>query len=58
MVENIKQTIFQGYRTVYKHSYTLSELKLNIDLINCYSRVVVNNLSTIYEQCYYYYEIS
>jgi hypothetical protein len=49
MVENIKQTIFQGYRTVYKHSYTLSELKLNIDLINCYSRVVVNNLSTIYE---------
>ena len=58
MAENIKQTLFQEYRTVYKHSYTLSEIKLNIDLINCYSRVVVNNLTTVYEQCYYCYEIS
>ncbi len=58
MVENIKQTIFQGYRTVYKHSYTLSELKINIDLINCYSRVVVNNPTMIYEHCNYCYEIS
>jgi hypothetical protein len=48
MVENIKQTLFQGYRTVYKYSYTLSELKLNIDVINCYSRVVVNSLTMVY----------
>ena len=58
MVENIKQTIFQVYRTVYKHSYTLSELKINVDLINYYSRVVVNNPTMIYEQCNYCYEIS
>lgn len=52
MVENIKQTLFQEYRTVYNYSYTLSVLKLNIDQINCYSKVVVGNLTTIYEQCY------
>ena len=58
MVENIKQTIFQEYRTVYNHSYTLSVLDLNIDQINFYSRVAVRNLITINEQCYYCYEIS
>ena len=58
MTENIKQTLFQEYRTVYNHSYTLSMLKLNIDPINCSSGVVVKNLITIYEQCYYCYEIS
>ena len=58
MVENIKQTIFQEYRTVYNHSYTLSVLELNIDQINFYSRVVVRNLTTINKQCYYCYEIS
>ena len=57
MVENIKQTLFQEYRTVYNYSYTLSVFKLNVDQINCYSRVVVRNLTTIYEQCYYCYEI-
>ena len=31
MTENIKQTLFQEYRTVYNHLYTLSMLKLNID---------------------------
>ena len=58
MTENLKQTLFQEYRTVYNHSYTLSMLKLNIDPINCSSGVVVKNLTTIYEQCYYCYEIS
>jgi hypothetical protein len=58
MAENIKQTLFQEYRIIYKHSYTLSALKLSIDPINCYSRVALNNLTTIYEQCYYCYEIS
>ena len=58
MTKNIKQTLFQEYRTVYNHSYTLSMLKLNIDPINCSSGVVVKNLTMIYEQCYYCYEIS
>ena len=31
IAENIKRTLFQDYRTVYNHLYTLSMLKLNID---------------------------
>jgi hypothetical protein len=31
IAENIKRALFQDYRTVYNHLYTLSMLKLNID---------------------------
>jgi hypothetical protein len=31
IAENIKWTLFQDYRTVYNHLYTLSMLNLNID---------------------------